>query len=27
LPDALKDNNPLQIWRHIEGIFTKDGLK
>jgi alpha-ketoglutaric semialdehyde dehydrogenase len=27
LPDALKDNNPLQIWRHIGGIFTKDDLK
>ena len=27
LPDALKDNNSLQIWRHVEGLFTKDDLK
>jgi NADP-dependent aldehyde dehydrogenase len=23
LPDALKDNNPLGIWRKVNGILTK----
>lgn len=26
LPDALKDENPLGIWRKVNGIFTKDPL-
>ncbi|NLR59003.1 aldehyde dehydrogenase (NADP(+)) [Chitinophaga polysaccharea] len=27
LPDALKDNNPLGIWRRIEGQLTKDAVR
>jgi NADP-dependent aldehyde dehydrogenase len=27
LPDALKNNNPLQIWRQVEGAFTKEDIK
>jgi len=27
LPDELKDENPLQIWRMVDGELTKERLK
>jgi len=27
LPDELKDNNPLNIWRRVDGLLTKEPLK
>ncbi|NND07114.1 MAG: aldehyde dehydrogenase (NADP(+)) [Saprospiraceae bacterium] len=27
LPDAIKDENPLQIWRLVDGAFTKDSIR
>jgi NADP-dependent aldehyde dehydrogenase len=26
LPDALKDGNPLSIWRKVNGEMTKSGI-